>query len=104
MASSELPIYDQFTLEFYIYLAPAQRAMEGLRRATADRVRAAAAEITAIQEREGRRFGPIASHHLAVHVARQPEGAPIAVQMTTQRGRRSHWIVLLLRFQTSTTR
>ncbi|KAE8979556.1 hypothetical protein PR003_g27641 [Phytophthora rubi] len=79
MASSELPIYDQFTFEFYIYLAPAQRATEGLRRATADRVRAAAAEIAAIQEREGRRFGPIASHHLAVHVARQPEGAPISV-------------------------
>ncbi|KAE9030984.1 hypothetical protein PF004_g751 [Phytophthora fragariae] len=77
--TDELPIYDQFTFEFYIYLAPAQRATEGLRRATADRVRAAAAEIAAIQEREGRRFGPIASHHLAVHVARQPEGAPIAV-------------------------
>ncbi|KAE9321155.1 hypothetical protein PF008_g17869 [Phytophthora fragariae] len=79
MASSELPIYDQFTFEVYIYLVPAQRVTVGLRRATADRVRAAAAAIAAIQEREGRRFGPIASHYLAVHVARQPEGAPIAV-------------------------
>ncbi|KAG6603117.1 uncharacterized protein IUM83_17535 [Phytophthora cinnamomi] len=57
----------------------ARRVAEGIRRATADRVRAAAAEIVVLQEREGRRLDPIATHHLAVHHARQPEGAPLTV-------------------------
>ncbi|KAF4040050.1 hypothetical protein GN244_ATG07705 [Phytophthora infestans] len=52
---------------------------EGIRRATADRVRAAAREIAALQDRESQTFGPIATHHLAVHHARQPEGTALNV-------------------------
>ncbi|OWY99744.1 hypothetical protein PHMEG_00029206 [Phytophthora megakarya] len=79
LASNEKPIYAQFVFEFYVYLAPIAKSTDGIRRATADRVRVAAAEIAALEVEGGERFGPIATHHLAVHHARQPEGTPLLV-------------------------
>ncbi|KAG3110060.1 hypothetical protein PI124_g8083 [Phytophthora idaei] len=65
--------------EVFVYLAPVAKPTDGIRRATADRVRAAAAEIAALQAQGNERLGPIATHHLAIYYARQPEGAALVV-------------------------
>ncbi|KAF4032812.1 hypothetical protein GN244_ATG15322 [Phytophthora infestans] len=69
--------YEQFTLELFLYLALASRFAERLRRVTTDRVRAEAAEIAASQQQENSRFGSIAKHHLAVHIARLLDGTAV---------------------------
>ncbi|KAG4045986.1 hypothetical protein PC123_g18622 [Phytophthora cactorum] len=79
MASNADPIYRQFVFEFFVYLAPVAKPTDGIRRATADRVRAAAAEIAALQAQGNERLGPIATLHLAIHYAGQPEGAALVV-------------------------
>ncbi|EGZ09712.1 hypothetical protein PHYSODRAFT_338465 [Phytophthora sojae] len=79
LASNEEPIHTQFVFEFFVYLVPVVRPTDGIRRATADRVRAAAAEIVTLQAEGRERFGPIATHHFAIHRARQPEGTPFAI-------------------------
>ncbi|EGZ11942.1 hypothetical protein PHYSODRAFT_336432 [Phytophthora sojae] len=79
LASNEEPINTQFAFEFFVYLAPVVWPTDGIRRATADRVRAAAAEIVTLQAEGRERFVPIATHHLAIHRARQPEGTPFAI-------------------------
>jgi len=65
-----------FTFEIFLYIHRRQREAvpTGLRRATANRVQAAATAIQNFMNETGTNMGAITQHHLAIHQARQPEG------------------------------
>ncbi|EGZ05051.1 hypothetical protein PHYSODRAFT_534787, partial [Phytophthora sojae] len=79
LASNEESIHTQFVFGVFVYLTPVVRPTHRIRRATADRVHAAPAEIVTLQAEGRERFGPIATHHLAIHRARQPVGTLFSI-------------------------
>ncbi|KAE8892200.1 hypothetical protein PF003_g23600 [Phytophthora fragariae] len=103
MASSELPIYDQFTFEFYIYLAPTQRGTTSdvLQRTVFEQQQQKLQHFKSVK---GVALGPSPRTISLFTLLGSQKELRSQCQMTTQSSRRSHWIVLLQRFQTSTMR
>lgn len=68
-----------FEFEFLAYLIPPPKPNATLRRATVQRIAAAAESVVAMQEARGIQISPIAAHHISVHHARQTEGTPLEI-------------------------
>jgi len=69
-----------FETFMYIHKRPTENIPTGLRRAsTAGRIEASARQIREYEERNNVQFGPITRQHIAIHQARQPEGAEFAM-------------------------
>lgn len=68
-----------FEFEFFVYLVLPPKTKATLRRATIERVSAAAEAVVTMQERSGVHLGSIAAHLIAVLHARQPDGTPLEI-------------------------
>lgn len=64
--------------EFFLYV-PKERRAPGIRRATANRIQDAAANIRQYEEDNDVQLGNIQRNHLAIHFARQPDGTGITI-------------------------
>ncbi|KAJ0392196.1 hypothetical protein P43SY_009983 [Pythium insidiosum] len=70
-------VASSFLFELFVYLTPpAGSTLQSLRRATASRI-AESAEAVAAFTRNGPTLGPIATTHVVVTHARQPDGTPV---------------------------
>ncbi|KAF4134698.1 hypothetical protein GN958_ATG15954 [Phytophthora infestans] len=70
MARHDLPVHEQFV---FVYLTPIVKATDGIRRATADRVRTAVTVIASLQAQVRERFGWVSFWYPS------SEGTPLAL-------------------------
>lgn len=72
-------IHSVFEFQFFVYVTPPEPELRGTRRATVGRIDNAADELAEYIQTHNIVMGPIESHHVAVHRARQNEALPFEI-------------------------